>query len=358
MTGCPRPAWPAEADELIDTDRAAAWACVRSAGRVVLRAGTQGGHTDGPVFTRADDVAAALANPALRRSTPLARISSDDLAGAELADPGRDLLNVAMRPPNARRWAAAFRPALAYLVDIVADRGRCEAVNDICGPAVSVLNWIIFGAGRGHMGPNGATHLWGAIQDRRRAPGGDLVSQLMHLAPQLTDEEIYILAEFVASPVLGVGQVFGYALFELATDPALARKLCETPSSIPVFVEEIARLEPTTSCPARVAVSGTRIGDVDVSAGERIMLAIGAANREAAGGDQVNTRVRKHWAWGAGRYRCLGNHLARAVLCVMVETWLERIPEFTVPPGVLPAGGSGQGDRFWRFVELPLTWAA
>ena len=65
-----------------------------------------------------------------------------------------------------------------------------------------------------------------------------------------------------------------------------------------------------------VALRDTRIGDLDLSAGDTFALAAGAASREGDGGDQVNERVCRHLGFGAGEHRCRANHLVRAVLRV------------------------------------------
>ncbi|MGH3969845.1 MAG: cytochrome P450, partial [Mycobacterium sp.] len=35
-------------------------------------------------------------------------------------------------------------------------------------------------------------------------------------------------------------------------------------------------------------------------------------------------------------HRCLGSHLARIELTVIVDEWLNRIPEFDLAPGYVP----------------------
>lgn len=329
----------------IYTEQAQAWRCVRETGRVVLKDGEK-------MFTHAEDVAAILADPALRRmGCPVA--AAGDEQPPWLADYGRDLLGQAMRPRKARVWVAQFRPACEYLVDIIAARGGCEAMSTVVPHSVDIMRRILFGVDPEHVGEGGAINLGAVIAARRQGPRGDLVSELIRLAPVLTDAELLQLAGGVARPLSSVGQVLGAALFELGLDPVLAGGLLGDPFAIRVFVEEMVRLAPI--CEPRIALADTRIGDVDVAAGERIMVAHSAANRAADGGDDINQRVRKHWGFGAGRHRCRGNHLVRAILCVVLETWLSRVPGFRVPPGFTPTFQSH--EEMW-FEELPLTWAA
>ncbi|GAB4909596.1 cytochrome P450 [Mycobacterium avium subsp. hominissuis] len=343
------PAWPAEACSRVYTDQPTVWRYVRDAGPVVLL-------NERRMFTAAEDVAAVFASRALRRvDYPTAESAGDADEPYELSDVGRDLLAQAMNPRAARGWAAQFRAPGAYLFDIIAGRGGCEAVSEVIAPATAVMAWILLGAKEPQLfREGGAFNLRAAITARRSALGGDLVSRLIRLAPQLTDEEVYHLAARCARPLPTIGQVFGVALFELGRDPVLARALRGNRDAIRVFVEEAVRLSPARET-TRIALADTRIGDVDVPAGEHIEVSISAANREAAGGDNFNEGVRRHWGFGAGRHRCLANHAARSLLCVALETWLDRIPEFRVPAGFVPTFRPPQQGTW--FEELPLTWS-
>jgi cytochrome P450 len=52
-------------------------------------------------------------------------------------------------------------------------------------------------------------------------------------------------------------------------------------------------------------------------------------------------------AFGSGIHRCAGSNLARLELRVAIQTWLERIPEFSLvnPDDVTWAGGQVRGPR-------------
>jgi hypothetical protein len=61
-----------------------------------------------------------------------------------------------------------------------------------------------------------------------------------------------------------------------------------------------------------------------------------------------------HIAFGGGVHRCLGSHLARRELRVMLREWHRRIPEYEVKPLVVPEYAMGL-----RHVEnLELGWRA
>ena len=297
------------------------------------------------VVRGADAVAAAL------RSGDIAGVVPAEDGGVTrswLTAPGRDVL-AAVLTPRWSRWAAErCRPEAAAMFEMVAALGQVDGAE--VGKAVTrAIRLALFGVDN-HDG------LWAAVQQRQPVDGDDLVGRVARAAPQLTIEEIFLLAASVqgSGERGGVGQIgdtFVWALLHLASDTGLAGRLRENPNDIPVFVEEIVRLHSTTPNLPRVALRDTRIGDLDLSAGETFTIAAGAASREGDGGDQVNERVCRHWGFGAGEHRCRANHLVRAVLRMLVEEWLAQVHQCAVPDGFVPQYIPGRT----ALAELPLT---
>ena len=50
---------------------------------------------------------------------------------------------------------------------------------------------------------------------------------------------------------------------------------------------------------------------------------------------------RTHDTFGNGVHRCVGEHLARMELTVLIEEWLKAIPEFRLDPALPPRTYSG-----------------
>jgi len=298
-----------------------------------------------PVVSGADAVAAALRSDDVAAAVPQA----DGVARTWLTAPGRDVIAAALTPRWSRSAAEQCRPAVAAMFETVAAGGQVDGAR--VGEAVTrAIRLALFGVDDEYA-------LWEAVRQRQPVGGDDVVSRLARAAPRLTDEEIFLLASSVHGSGArgGVGQIsdtFVWALLHLASDTGLAGRLRENPDDIPVFVEEIVRLHSTIQYPPRVALRDTRIGDLDLSAGDTFAIAAGAANREGDGGDQVNERARKHLGFGAGQHRCRANHLVRAVLRVLVEEWLAQIHQCAVPDEFVPQYIPGRS----ALVELPLTW--
>jgi cytochrome P450 len=89
-----------------------------------------------------------------------------------------------------------------------------------------------------------------------------------------------------------------------------------------------------------------------MKADDWILLSFPAANRDPAQFGQageviIDREANRHAAFGLGIHRCVGSHLARMELRVALETWLERIPDFTLadPGAVTWAAGQIRGPR-------------
>ena len=92
---------------------------------------------------------------------------------------------------------------------------------------------------------------------------------------------------------------------------------------------------------ARVALQDTEVGGCPISKGERISPLLGAANTDPAefpNPDVVDfTRnPNRHRAFGGGPHRCLGSHLARLELRLILEEWHNRIPDYALREGAQP----------------------
>jgi hypothetical protein len=105
--------------------------------------------------------------------------------------------------------------------------------------------------------------------------------------------------------------------------------------------------------------------DVDTSAGDEereamfaeldaywLLLPFPAANRDPAFFEdpdvvRLDRTQNRHAAFGLGRHRCLGSHLARMELRVAIEEWLARYPDFELadPAAVTWSGGQVRGPR-------------
>jgi len=63
--------------------------------------------------------------------------------------------------------------------------------------------------------------------------------------------------------------------------------------------------------------------------------------------------VMRHIAFGSGAHNCLGSHLARREMKIVLDAWLDNLPPFRIADGdkAVTYGGSVFGVDY-----LPLQW--
>jgi len=198
-------------------------------------------------------------------------------------------------------------------------------------------------------------------QQRRGGDGDDLVTYLSTAVadggrPLSTDEVIGILSLLFIAGLDTVTSTIGLMMAYLAGHPEKRRELVERPGLIPSAVEELLRFESIVAT-GRLITRDCEVAGTPMKAGDRIMLMMGAADRDPAkfpDPDEVDfTRSpNPHLAFGGGPHRCLGSHLARLELTIALEEILRAMPDFHITPGhdVLSHVGEIRGVD-----ELPLT---
>jgi cytochrome P450 len=100
----------------------------------------------------------------------------------------------------------------------------------------------------------------------------------------------------------------------------------------------MVRLETPAPIVPRVATRDVDVAGVTIRAGSRVWLCLGAINRDGSDATSIDDvvmdgKLHKHWGFGGGTHRCLGSHLARMELNLVVSEWLRRIPTFELAPG-------------------------
>lgn len=148
------------------------------------------------------------------------------------------------------------------------------------------------------------------------------------------------------------------AIVCLAQDPSLRGRLVREPELIPTVVEELLRLESPVQGLTRTTKRAVTIGGCEIPAGERVLLLIGAANRdsgkfESPDSIDLTREQRDHLAFGYGVHFCLGANLARLEARIGLEETLRRIPEYSVDEAALVRLASGP---IRGFSSLPISF--
>ncbi|MFI5836567.1 cytochrome P450 [Micromonospora sp. NPDC051300] len=175
------------------------------------------------------------------------------------------------------------------------------------------------------------------IADRRRAPRDDLVS---HLVAVEDASDRLDSSDILATCILLINaghettvNLIANGVLALLRHPAQLAALRAEPGLAAATVEEVLRYDAPVQITSRVARHDTRLGDAEVSAGDMVVLLLGAANRDPAvypDPDRFDIRRRNpapHLAFSAGPHFCLGAGLARLEAQIALSAVTDRLRE-------------------------------
>jgi cytochrome P450 len=145
--------------------------------------------------------------------------------------------------------------------------------------------------------------------------------------------------------------LLGNAVLGLLQHPDQLRLLRERPELMPGAVEEFLRYDTSVErSTSRYAAEDIELGGVPVPRGSMVVVALGAAGRDAPQADDADPAVldvtrsgARHLAFGHGIHYCLGAPLARLEATIALRVLLARVPklELAVPADSLEWIGSG-----------------
>jgi cytochrome P450 len=198
------------------------------------------------------------------------------------------------------------------------------------------------------------------IERRRHEPEDDTISHLVAAGVGADGDiagTLSVLA-FTFTMVTGGNDtttgMLGGSVQLLHQRPDQRRVLAENPDLIADSVDELLRLTSPVQGLTRTATRDVTIGDTTVSAGRRVLLLYGSANRDERqyGPDAADLDVRRCprniLTFSHGAHHCLGAAAARMQSRVALIELLSRCPDFDVDEaGIVWAGGS--------YVRRPLS---
>ena len=145
----------------------------------------------------------------------------------------------------------------------------------------------------------------------------------------------------------------------LAMDPALQARIRENPAIIPTAVEEFLRVQPLVNSGRKVKRDFTWHG-VEIKAGDWVSSFNSSGNFDEAQFAcphrfDPERAANRHFTLAGGVHLCLGAHLARRELRVLLDEWFRRIPQpFRIKPGADTTVVPG----LLSIRNLPLVWDA
>jgi cytochrome P450 len=203
------------------------------------------------------------------------------------------------------------------------------------------------------------------FERRRREPADDLITQLVRAeedGDKLDEDELLamVFIVYVAGFVTTVNLI-GNGTVALLTHPDELAKFRADPGLARNVVEETLRYwGPAEMTLPRTALEDTPVGGTTVRRGERMMVALAAADRDPArferpeAYDITRPDANRHVAFGKGVHACLGAPLARLEGQVAFETLFGRYPELRL---AVPAEEVSWGNDLLRgYRSVPLLF--
>ena len=173
------------------------------------------------------------------------------------------------------------------------------------------------------------------LVEKRRRPGDDLLSRLATARgeDQLDDDECVGTAILLfAAGFETTTNLIGNGLTALLGAPGQADLLRERPGLAGSAVEELLRFDAPVQTDGRTALVDTVVADVEVAAGQVVLMLLGAGNRDPEVYTDPDTlditrRQAAPLSLGGGLHFCLGAPLARLEAVELFPRLLARFPE-------------------------------
>lgn len=311
----------------------------------------------------------------------------------------RRLMEKAFTAHRVKQLEPGITKLVVEKIEAVADRGSCEAVNEIAVPltieiiceqmgfeqidAEKIKRWSAAVVAQiGGMQKREEMiafaqeicelqqYIIAHVRDREALPREDMISDLVHArmddGAQLTFEETVSLvrAMLIAgneTTAAGISKLF----LLLATRPDLAAQLqqaVEDERLLTRFVEEFLRYDSPIHGLSRVTTQDVTLGGVDLPKGSQILLLYASGNRDDAEFSQADkfdatrNNLLRHVTFGAGTHRCIGAALARMEIKTVAREVGRRLENFRLarPLGELTYVPS---IATHSLAQLPLTFS-
>lgn len=301
----------------------------------------------------------------------------------------RAVLAPFLTPGAVREYEPVLRSLVTEAIDSFIERGEADAVADLAAQIPTLAMARVFGfserdaqrldegfaavveaAGTGDIEVQTKAvgdfmaFLNEKIEEGRSNPERqDVVSAMVKYEAegrQFTQEEcLGLLWSTAGAAVDTTRHAIGHALHGLARDKNIRQQLIEDSALISAAVDEALRLDPPAFAIARTAVREVTVGDVTLNPGDRVLVVYGWANRDDSAfvrPDEIDLQraPNPHLTFGNGIHRCLGMHLARLEVRIVIEEVLERLPDYELASD--PGNPRLRGGIMWGFDSLPITF--
>jgi cytochrome P450 len=294
----------------------------------------------------------------------------------------RVILQPLFTPAAIRRLGASVRESCEALIAKFETKGGCEFIHDFAVPFPSYIFLDLMGMPRSMLPSfleweNGVV-MSGDIHDRRKAaraiydyletfleeqrsrPSSEIVSTILAAEyegrPLNHPELMGMLYVLYLAGLDTVASTLGWVMRHLATHPDLQARLRAHPRSIPAAVDEFLRAFPVAHT-YRMVTRDLDFHGAPLRKDDEIHLPTPLAGRDSriyADPHRIDIdRNARHLGFGTGPHICLGAHLARREIGIVVEEFLKRFENIRI--------AEGERYRYHTYINfavdyLPLRW--
>lgn len=149
------------------------------------------------------------------------------------------------------------------------------------------------------------------------------------------DEATRLVFDYIApsldTTILGTGHM----LYQLGLNPAEFAKIKADVSLIPAAVNEALRIGSPVKAFTRLADADYKHGEIEIPAGDRVVILYGAANLDERKYSEpltfkVERNPRDHVSYGYGVHRCAGAHLAQLEMECLLDAMVRKVERIEV----------------------------
>ena len=199
------------------------------------------------------------------------------------------------------------------------------------------------------------------LDERRRSPGDDLITRIatgtVEGRPLTEAEAVGTCLTLYIGGLDSVASGLGWYLRHLALDQDLQARLRGEPSLIPAAVEEFSRAYGTNSN-KRILTNDLDFHGAPMRQGDIVSLPTFLCSRdprEHADPHRINlVRKGRNMTFGAGAHNCIGIHLAKRELRIVLGQFLSRFDRFRIADDAEVVWTT---QTIWGVKRLPLTWS-
>ena len=173
------------------------------------------------------------------------------------------------------------------------------------------------------------------IAEKQAQPQDDLMSVVVDEQMGMSEEDMLgTLSLMLLAGHETTTNVIANGVLNLMRHPQAYAQLRADQTLIPSAIEEMLRYESPVQISSRVLTRDTEIGGQTLAANQRIILFLGAANRDPALCTDPNTfditrTDNRHLAFGHGKHFCVGAGLARLEAECFFTEYLTALPELS-----------------------------